>query len=275
MGVVNVTPDSFSDGGRFLDPQRAVDHGIKLISEGADMLDVGGESTRPGARPVSESEEIGRIIPVIRSLRRSTDVPLSVDTTKAAVASAALDQGADIVNDISALRSDPEMAGVIAGAGAGVILMHMQGTPQTMQQDPRYADVVGEIRSFLQERTETAVSSGIPEEGIIVDPGIGFGKTCEHNLTLLRSLEAFADLGRPLCVGLSRKSFIGKVLDLPVEERLEGTIAASVLSINLGASILRVHDVREVTRAVQLAEAILGASPASDAGGNRKAGYVC
>ncbi len=275
MGVVNVTPDSFSDGGRFLDPQRAANHGLKLISEGADILDVGGESTRPGARPVSESEELERVIPVIRSLRRSTDIPLSIDTTKAAVASAALDEGADIVNDISALRSDPGMARIIAGAGAGVILMHMQGTPLTMQRAPHYDDLVDEIRSFLQERTETAASSGIPEEGIIIDPGIGFGKTCEHNLTLLRSLEAFTDLGRPLCIGLSRKSFIGKVLDLPVEERLEGTIAAAVLSISLGASILRVHDVREVTRAVQLAEAILGTSPASVVGGNRKAGYAC
>jgi dihydropteroate synthase len=275
MGVVNVTPDSFSDGGLFIDPDRAVERGLELASEGADILDIGGESTRPGAGPVAAEEELRRIIPVVRGLRRRTDVPISVDTTKAAVAREALDEGADIVNDVSALRFDAEMAQVIAASGAAVVLMHMQGTPLTMQLDPRYDDLLGEIRSFFLERLRAAEEAGIPADRTVIDPGVGFGKTCAHNLALLNGLEAFRDLGRPLCVGLSRKAFIGKVLDLPPGERVEGTIAAAVLSVTHGAHILRVHDVREVARAVRVAEAILTAEEAVDNGRNGKASHVC
>ncbi len=275
MGVINVTPDSFSDGGLFLDPSRAVEHGLGLLAGGADILDIGGESTRPGAAAVSEEEELRRIIPVVRDLRRRSDVPISVDTTKAAVARAALGEGADIVNDISSLRFDPDMASVVAGSGAAVVLMHMQGTPLTMQLDPRYEDLLGEIRSFFAERIRWAEEAGIPAERTVIDPGIGFGKTCAHNLALLNGLEAFRDLDRPLCVGLSRKAFIGKVLDLPPGDRLEGTIAAAVLSVNHGARILRVHDVREVSRAVRMADAILAAAPEPPDGGNGRVSHVC
>jgi dihydropteroate synthase len=259
MGIVNVTPDSFSDGGVFLDPEAAVDHGLRLACEGADILDVGGESTRPGSVSVPEEEEARRVLPVIRGLRARTGVLISVDTTKAAVARQALEAGADIVNDTSSLRFDREMAGVVAKSGAAVILMHMKGTPQTMQVAPRYADLLGEIGSFLADRIRAAMASGVPEDRIIVDPGIGFGKTAEHNLVLLNRLDAFQGLGRPVCVGPSRKAFIGRVLGLPAGERLEGTIAAAVLSVSRGAHILRVHDVGAVVKAVRVAEAILGA----------------
>ncbi len=275
MGVINVTPDSFSDGGRFEDPDRAVAHGLDLSFEGADILDIGGESTRPGAAPVSAEEELRRILPVIRGLRSKVDTPISVDTTKASVARAALDEGADIVNDISALRFDAGMASVVARSGAAVILMHMQGTPLTMQLDPRYDDLLGEIRSFLSDRIRWAEAAGISKEKIVVDPGVGFGKTCEHNLALLKRLEVLRDLDRPICVGLSRKAFIGRILDLPPGERIEGTIAAAVHSVACGAHILRVHDVREVSRAVQVAEAILGAEPGKADGGEEKASHAC
>jgi len=267
MGIVNVTPDSFSDGGAFLDPERAVEHALALACEGADILDVGGESTRPGSLPVPADEELARVLPVIRKLRPRTGVLISVDTTKSAVARAALDAGADIVNDTSALRDDPEMAAVVARSGAAVVLMHMKGTPRTMQEAPHYDDLVGEIRSFLAARCRAAEAAGIAAERIIVDPGIGFGKTAEHNLALIERLDAFRDLGRPLCVGFSRKAFIGRVLGLPPGERLEGTIAAAVLSVSRGAEILRVHDVGPVARAVRMAEAILGARPEPDGGG--------
>lgn len=258
MGVVNVTPDSFSDGGRYFEAGRAVEHGLELVAQGADIVDVGGESTRPGSLPVPEDEELRRVVPVIESLRRRTSALLSVDTTKSVVARAALDAGADIVNDTSALRSDPDMAGVVAGAGAGLILMHMKGTPLTMQQDPRYDDVVAEIKLFLAERIGAAEASGIARERIVIDPGIGFGKTFEDNLALLRRQDVFLDLERPLCLGFSRKSFLGRILHLPPGERLAGTIAAAALSVSRGAHILRVHDVGEVARAVRTAEAILG-----------------
>jgi dihydropteroate synthase len=278
MGIINVTPDSFSDGGAFLDPGKAAEHGLGLACAGADVLDVGGESTRPGSLPVSEDEELRRVLPVIRMLRAKTSVLLSVDTTKAAVARAALDAGADIVNDTSGLRFDPEMAPVVARSGAAVILMHMKGVPRTMQESPHYDDLLGEVRSFLAQRIQEAETAGIPSDRIIVDPGIGFGKTAEHNLILLNRLDALQELGRPVCVGFSRKAFIGRVLGLPPEERLEGTIAAAVLSVSRGARILRVHDVGPVAKAVRLAEAVLDATerPAADHDGTlgTKAGHA-
>jgi dihydropteroate synthase len=257
MGVLNVTPDSFSDGGDFLDPLQAVEHGLALESEGADIVDIGGESTRPGSRPVPEAEESTRVLPVVAGLRRQSRVLISIDTTKAAVARAALDAGADIVNDESALRADPAMAGVVADARAGLILMHMQGTPLTMQDSPHYDDLMGEILGFLGERVRAAAAAGIPAERTIVDPGIGFGKTFEHNLEVLRGQGTFRRLGRPLLVGVSRKAFLGRITGRPPAERLEATIAAAVLSVERGADILRVHDVGAIARAVRTAEAIL------------------
>jgi len=258
MGVLNVTPDSFSDGGAYFDPGKAIDRGLALAAEGADIIDVGGESTRPGSRPVPEAEEIGRVIPVLRALRPKVQALLSIDTTKAGVARAALEAGADIVNDTSALRSDLSMADVVAGSGAALVLMHMQGTPLTMQDAPHYDDLMGEIAAFLDERIRAAEAAGIPAERIIIDPGIGFGKTFEDNLEILRGQRAFRRLGRPLLVGFSRKAFLGRILGLPPAERLEATIAAAVLSAERGADILRVHDVGPVARAVRTAEAILG-----------------
>jgi len=257
MGVLNVTPDSFSDGGLYADPGRAVDRGLALVAEGADVVDVGGESTRPGSLPVPEAEELRRVVPVVEALRRQTPALLSVDTTKAAVARAALDAGADIVNDTSALRFDPAMAGVVARSGAAVVLMHMKGTPLTMQDAPAYDDITGEIAAFFDDRIRVAEAAGIPRGRVIVDPGIGFGKSFEHNLELLRRQAVFHALGRPLLVGFSRKAFLGRILDRPPDERLEGTIAAAVLSVERGAHILRVHDVGPVARAVRAAEAIL------------------
>ena len=272
MGVVNVTPDSFSDGGRYFDAEKAVARGLELAAEGADILDVGGESTRPGSLPVPAAEELRRVVPVIKALLERTAVLLSVDTTKAAVARAAFDAGADIVNDTSAFRFDPAMPGEVARSGAGVILMHMQGTPLTMQKSPHYDDLLGEIGAFLAERVRVAEAAGIPRERIIVDPGIGFGKSFEDNLELLRRQEVFRELGRPLLLGFSRKAFLGRLLGLPPDERLEGTIAAAVLSVERGAHILRVHDVGPVARAVRAAEAILGlgagAAAAGDPDGN-------
>ena len=258
MGVVNVTPDSFSDGGLFLDPDIAIDHGRALAADGADLLDVGGESTRPGAAAVSAEEERRRVAPVVAGLAGSA-VPVSIDTYKRSVAEAALDAGARLVNDVTALRADPELAGLCADRECEVVLMHMLGTPQTMQDNPVYEDVVDEVKAFLAERIERAVSEGVAEARITVDPGIGFGKTVEHNLELLRRLGELRDLGRPICVGTSRKSFIGKITGRPVDRRLGGTIASSVLAYANGAAMLRVHDVREVREALTAAEAILGA----------------
>jgi dihydropteroate synthase len=257
MGVLNITPDSFYDGGVYFDPARAVERGLELAADGADIIDVGGESTRPGADPVPAGEEQRRILPVIAALRKKTKALISVDTTKAEVAEAALASGADIINDISACRFDVRMLPVAARSGAGLILMHMKGTPKTMQIDPHYEDVVAEVKAFLRERIEAAESCGIQRERIIVDPGIGFGKTFEDNLTLLNSLASLAELGRPVLVGISRKSFIGNILNLEAQERLEGTIAAAVVSVISGASLLRVHDLRAVKRAVTVAETIL------------------
>ncbi|MBC7092546.1 dihydropteroate synthase [Candidatus Bipolaricaulota bacterium] len=253
VGVVNVTPDSFSDGGRFFDPDAAAAHALRLAKEGADLVDIGGESSRPGAEPVPAEEELRRVLPVIERLRGRLGVPMSVDTTKAAVAEAALQAGAQIVNDISALRADPGMARVVAGHGALVVLMHMQGTPRTMQLAPHYQDVVREVRSFLAERIEAAAAVGIDRDLVAVDPGIGFGKTVEHNLDLLRRLDELGELGRPILVGPSRKSFLGAVLGLPVAERLEATLAACAVAVARGADMVRVHDVAPVRRAVDLA----------------------
>ena len=257
MGVVNVTPDSFSDGGLYLDPEAAIVHGRELTRAGAEILDVGGESTRPGADPVSPEEELRRIVPVIRGLSGSRS-RLSVDTSKAAVAAAALDAGAEIVNDVTALRGDSEMAALCADRGATVVLMHMLGEPRTMQDDPRYEDVVADVKAFLAERLEAAVAAGIAEERVWLDPGIGFGKTGAHNMELLRRLGELRELGRPLVVGTSRKSFIGKVDGSPADQRLGGTIASSILAAAEGAETLRVHDVAEMRQALAVTAAILG-----------------
>jgi dihydropteroate synthase len=265
MGIVNVTPDSFSDGGRFLVPDAAVAHGIELAEQGADVLDVGGESTRPGAAPVPAAEELRRVVPVVERLAATTTVPLSIDTTKAAVARAALDAGATMVNDVSAGRSDPEILGVAAEAGAGYVVMHMQGEPRTMQADPRYDDVVAQVGDFLAERIEVARTAGVAEGALAADPGIGFGKTVEHNLRLLAGLHALAErVGVPVLVGTSRKTFVAKVLaragtasgDLPVDQREEGTLATVVWAVERGASIVRVHDVLPAVRAVRLLDAL-------------------
>jgi dihydropteroate synthase len=264
MGIVNVTPDSFSDGGRFLDPGRAIAHALELVAQGADILDIGGESTRPrgtpygeGARDVSAGEELKRILPVISALAAATDVPISVDTTKAEVAREALSAGAALVNDISGFRMDPDMPSVIATADAAAVVMHMRGTPQTTGLDTRYADLFGEIRKDLEKSIETGRDAGI--DRIIIDPGIGFGKDATGNLRLLNGLEQFADLGCPILIGPSRKAFLGAVLGLPVEDRLEGTIAACVVAAVHGARFVRVHDVLAVKRALKVADAILTA----------------
>ncbi|HXV04626.1 MAG TPA: dihydropteroate synthase [Solirubrobacterales bacterium] len=256
MGVVNVTPDSFSDGGMYLDPAAAIAHGEELVRDGADLLDVGGESTRPGAEAVSAEEELRRVVPVIEGLAGGSAV-ISIDTSKAAVAEAALGAGAEIVNDVTALRGDPEIGALCAERGAGLVLMHMQGDPRTMQEHPTYDDVVEDVKAFLAERLEAAVAAGVDEERVWLDPGIGFGKTLEHNLELLRRLGELRELGRPLVIGASRKSFIGKIDGSPVGERLGGTIAASLLAAAEGADVLRVHDVAEMAQALRLAQAIL------------------
>jgi len=256
MGVVNVTPDSFSDGGLYLDAEAAIAHGHKLAEQGAELLDVGGESTRPGAGEVSADEELARVEPVVRGLAGVATV--SIDTSKAAVAGAALDAGASIVNDVTALRHDPDIAALCAERGAVLILMHMQGDPRTMQENPTYDDVVDDVKAFLAERTEAAIEAGVAEELIWLDPGIGFGKNLDHNLELLRRLGELRELGRPLVVGTSRKSFIGKIDGSAVGERRGGTIATSVLAAAEGADVLRVHDVAEAAQATKVANAILG-----------------
>jgi len=257
MGVVNVTPDSFSDGGLYLQPEAAIAHGEELVRDGAEILDVGGESTRPGAAEVDEAEELRRVAPVVAELAGLATV--SIDTSKSAVAEAALDAGASIVNDVTALRGDPEMARLCSERGVGVVLMHMPGNPRTMQDNPTYDDVVDDVKAFLFERMDAAVSAGVGEERIWLDPGIGFGKALEHNLELLRRLGELRELGRPLVVGASRKSFIGGIDGSPTDERLGGTIASSVLAAAEGADVLRVHDVAEVRQAMTVAAAILGA----------------
>ncbi len=259
MGVVNVTPDSFSDGGRFLDRAAAVAQARRLIAEGAGIVDVGGQSSRPGSAEVPAAVEAERVVPVIAELRAAEPgAAVSVDTYRAEVARRALAAGADMVNDISAFRFDAEMLPLLAESGAPAAAMHIRGTPRDMQDDPRYADVVGEVRAELAEALERAASAGVPRERVAVDPGLGFGKTAEHNLLLLRALAGFKALGSPLLVGASRKSFIGKVLGLGPGERLEGTLAVSALAVAAGADIVRVHDVAANLRAVRMAEAVVG-----------------
>src|SRR5687767_10690611 len=256
MGIVNATPDSFSDGGLYLDADAAVARGRELAAQGADRVDVGGESTRPGAEAVDADEEQRRTEPVVAALA-GDGLAVSIDTSKAAVAEAALDAGAKMVNDVTALRGDPDLAGLCAERGCEVVLMHMLGTPRTMQDDPAYDDVVDDVKAFLAERVEAAVAAGIAEERIWVDPGIGFGKTAEHNVELLRRLGELRELGRPILVGTSRKSFIGKISGREVGERLGGSVASNVLALRAGAEMLRVHDVEEMRQAALVAETIL------------------
>lgn len=261
MGIINVTPDSFSDGGVHFSAQTAIDAGLRMIDEGADLVDVGGESTRPGAEEVPVEEELRRVIPVVEALA-SKGVKVSIDTLKARVAREALAAGAEMVNDVTAL-SHPEMAGIVAGASCTVCLMHMQGTPRTMQQNPVYNDVVTEVRDYLVERAQFAQQRGIAKERIWIDPGIGFGKTVQHNLLLLKHLHVLVATGYPVLIGVSRKSFIGRVLNpdspLPVEERLEGTLAAQAIAQMSGARIIRAHDVKESRRAIDIVSAVLQA----------------
>lgn len=257
MGVLNVTPDSFSDGGEFLSPLPAIEHAYKMIEEGADIIDIGGESSRPGSDPVSIDEEINRILPIIEELIDNISVPLSIDTYKSKVAKKALKLGVEIVNDISGLRSDPEMGKIISEYKAYVIIMHMKGTPKNMQDDPKYDNLLGEIIEFFNRQIQFAVNSGIQKTRIILDPGIGFGKRIADNFVLLNSLKMLADLGYPLLVGPSRKSFIGLTLKLPPNQRVEGTSAAVTASILNGAKIVRVHDVKEMKRVVIIADLIL------------------
>jgi dihydropteroate synthase len=258
MGVLNVTPDSFSDGGKFFNVQSAIKRGIVIVKEGADIIDIGGESTRPGAKCISVASEIDRVIPVIRALRRKTRVPISVDTRKSEVAREAIRAGADIINDVSGLRFDPGMARIAAKYKTGIILMHSKGDPETMQRRPSYRDVVKEIIQSLKASMAIALEAGVKKDRIALDPGIGFGKTVSHNLEILKRLDEICRIGRPVCIGTSRKSFIGKVLGLNrPEERLAGTLASSVLAISKGASIVRVHDVKEMVMACRMTDAIL------------------
>ncbi len=263
MGVVNVTPDSFSDGGLYLDPEAAIAHALELESEGAAILDIGGESTRPGALGVSEVDELARVMPVIEGLvGAGTRAQISIDTSKRRVAAAALDAGAGYVNDVTAFRHDPEMAALVAERGADCCLMHMLGDPRTMQDDPRYDDVVSEVKAFLAERMAFAIGQGIAEERIMLDPGIGFGKTIDHNLELLRRIDELVALGRPVVIGTSRKSFLGRITGSDVGDRVFGTIATNVLAYERGARVFRVHDVRPVRDALAVTAAtVLGRWP--------------
>jgi dihydropteroate synthase len=261
MGIVNVTPDSFSDGGLFLDPLIAVEHGERLVAEGAEILDIGGESTRPGATPVDEAEELRRVIPVITALAGRVKAPLSIDTQKPAVASAALDAGASIVNDIAANRSDTAMWEIVAASGAGYLAMHMQGTPQTMQGAPAYSDVVTEVSDFFSDRLKRLGGCGVRGEQVVLDPGIGFGKTLAHTLALLRGLDAFRSHERPLLVGVSRKSFIGKLLGADVADRLPGALACTLWAADRGAGIFRTHDVAATVQALRMNEALRTVNP--------------
>lgn len=256
MGILNVTPDSFSDGGQYMDSEVAVAHGIELAAQGADIIDIGGESTRPGALEVTAEEEMERVLPIVRGLRRAVSLPLSIDTTKADVARRALDEGADVINDVSALRFDPEMVSLAAREKVPVVLMHMQGHPRTMQVQPRYKDVLKEVCDFLRERMTAAVAAGVAPDAIMIDPGIGFGKNLDHNLTLMRCLAEFKPLGRPILVGASRKTFIGMVLQQGAQDRLEGSLAAAVAAAFGGAHMVRVHDVKETVRALRVVDGI-------------------
>jgi len=259
MGILNVTPDSFSDGGRFMSEEAIVAQADHMVAAGAEIIDVGGESTRPFAEPVPIEEECRRVIPAILAIRKRHTIPISIDTTKAEVARKAVEAGANIVNDISALRFDPKMAAVVRDYGTSVIMMHMKGTPADMQVKPVYNDIIAEIKAFFRERIEWAVSQGISRNKVILDPGIGFGKTVTHNLSILKHLHEYQSLGCPILVGHSRKSFIGKILDLEADERDIGSAALSAICVARGASILRVHDVAKTVQAVRLTEAVLNA----------------
>ena len=255
MGILNVTPDSFSDGGEHPTAESAVEHGRRLVAEGADWIDVGGESTRPGADAVSAAEERRRILPVIEGLAGEIPTGISVDTSKAEVAAEAIRAGATVVNDVSA-GGDSGMLPLVARTGAGIVLMHRRGSPKTMQRAPRYDDVVTDVLNWLNDRADRAVREGVPEDRVLIDPGIGFGKVLEHNLALLNQLDRFTATGRPVVVGASRKSFLGQILDLPLGERLEGSLAVAVLAAAAGVRMIRVHDVAATVRAVRVAEAI-------------------
>ena len=257
MGILNVTSDSFSDGGLYLRPTAALDRAMEMIEDGADIIDVGGQSSRPGSHPIPESEELKRVVPVVERVHEDWNGPISVDTCRARVAEEALKAGASIVNDITALTAEPSTAEVAARFDAACVLMHMQGTPATMQGSPTYRDLMGEIAFFLRSAVERALSAGIAEDQIVIDPGLGFGKTTKHNLAILRHLPELGVLGRPILVGASRKGFIGKVLDLPVEDRLEGTLATAAYAVAQGARILRVHEVKPVLRTARMVEACL------------------
>lgn len=259
MGILNVTPDSFSDGERYMAPEKALDRALEMVSAGAGIIDVGGESSRPGASPVDEKEEIRRVIPVVRLLRKKCGAVISVDTAKSEVARLALDEGAGIINDITALHGDSRMAEVVASRGAAVCLMHMKGTPRDMQRSPSYVDLIGEITEYLSLSVEAALEAGIDRERIIIDPGIGFGKTKEHNLEILKKLSCFKVLSRPIMVGVSRKSFLGEITGKTSGERIFGTAAAVTAAILNGADIVRVHDVAEIRDAALVADAIKGA----------------
>ncbi|MGC8579379.1 MAG: dihydropteroate synthase [bacterium] len=259
MGILNVTPDSFYDGGRFFSVEAAVEHGVSLCEAGADIIDIGGESTRPGSEPVDSEEEKKRVIPVIRQLRKKVSIPISIDTMKADVATEALENGADIVNDISAMSFDDKMSEVVKKYRAGVILMHMQGTPKSMQLNPQYNDVVAEILNYLNQRAEFAMEMGIEKEYIAVDPGIGFGKTVHHNLLILKHIKAFKALGFALAIGTSRKSFIGKLTDTEVNDRLWGSLATAIWSATQGVDIIRVHDIKETRYAMSILKHIMDA----------------
>jgi len=260
MGVLNITPDSFSDGGKFLDPDQAVAHALELVAQGADILDIGGESTRPGATPVSEAEELRRVIPVLERLAQRIAVPLSIDTMKPAVARAALAAGASLVNDVAAHRAPDTMWDVVAEFQAGYVAMHMQGTPQTMQVNPAYTDVVREVEAFFRERLERLTKAGISLDQVVLDVGLGFGKTLEHNLQLLASLEVFTKLGRPLLLGASRKSFIGRLHHREATQRLPGSLACACRAVTAGVQMIRTHDVAETVQAVRVTEAVLAQS---------------
>jgi len=264
MGILNCTPDSFSDGGRYFEKQAAIDHALRMVEDGADIIDVGGESTRPagtygaGAKPVSETEEMERVVPVIEALAKSTSAILSIDTYKSPVAKAAINAGASMVNDISGFQFDPTMPDVVAQSKVSVVIMHINGTPQSMQQDPAYENLMDELYQYFDERLQMASSAGISAEQIVIDPGLGFGKRMQDNYEILRRLEEFRGLGCAILVGPSRKSFIGTVLDTPVDQRLEGTAAAVALAVANGAHIVRVHDVREIHRVIKIADMIVG-----------------
>ncbi len=259
MGVLNVTPDSFSDGGRFLDKEEARDHALYMAESGADIIDIGGESTRPGSKELTVEEEMTRVIPILETIADKIDIPISVDTRKAEVAEQAVRSGAVMINDVSGLRSDRRIAEVAAEHGCYLVLMHMRGTPENMQENTEYDDIIGEISGFLQDTAADAIDKGVPAERIIVDPGIGFGKSVEGNFVILKNLDRFLALGFPLLVGASRKSFIGRALGLDVSERLEGSLAAALYAVLNGADIVRVHDVAETRRALTIIEKITSA----------------